>query len=197
MIILLESPLSFKKYLKFVKQFNQDVFCPCCGRLTRKHGKYEKTVHSKHQSFRIPIMRRRCPDCNKTFSLMPCFTLPWGRFMNHIYEFFGRWTLKGVPISQLTDKLTTSSVSVVSLKTLYRWKHRFYDFWEKWWIDQRRQWASEFQEGEGVLPFYRRGINSWEEIQILISFFFGGNGSIPCKGRLFSLINLRQSFLHR
>ncbi|MDV2686860.1 DUF6431 domain-containing protein [Alkalihalophilus lindianensis] len=170
------------------------MFCPCCGRQTRKHGKYEKTIYFKHQSFRIPIMRRRCPDCNKTFSLMPFFTFPWGRFANHIYEFLGRWLMEGVPISRLAKWLTTSSISVVSLKTLYRWKQRFQGLWGIWWINQRKKWTSEYQEGDGLLPFYRKGMTSSEEIQFLLSFFFGRNGSIPCKGRLFSEINLRQPF---
>lgn len=195
--ILLECPLTIKKYIKFVEAFDEEVFCPCCGRRTRKHGKYEKTIHFKHQSFRIPIMRRRCPDCNKTFSLMPCFTFPWGRFANHIYEFLGRWLLEGTPVCQLAEWLTTSSVSVVSLKTLYRWKHRLLEIFGKWWMDQRKKWASEFQEGEGVLSFYRQGIRSDEEIQLLLSFFFGENASVPCKGRLFSMINIRQPFVHR
>lgn len=194
MPILLECPLTFKKYMKFIEVFDEEVFCPCCGRLTRKHGKYEKTIHSKHQSFRIPIMRRRCPDCNKTFSLIPCFTFPWGRFANHIYEFLGRWLMEGVPISRLAEWLTTSSVSVVSLKTLYRWKQRFQDLWGKLWIDQRKKWTTEFQEGEEFLSFYRKGMSSNEEIQLLLSFFFGGIASVPCKGRLFSMINLRQPF---
>ncbi|WP_412734015.1 transposase [Heyndrickxia coagulans] len=153
-------------------------------------------MHFKHRSFRIPIMRRRCPDCRKTFSLMPCFTSPWARFANHIYEFLGRWLMEGVPIGQLAQRLTTPSVSEVSLKTLYRWKHRFLEFWGKWWIDQRKKWASEFQEGESFLSLYREGIRSDEEIQLLLSFFFAEIGSVPSKGRLFSTINLRQPFYH-
>jgi hypothetical protein len=192
MPILLECPSTFKKYKKFIETFDEDIFCPCCRRITRRHGKYEKTVHFKHQSFRIPIMRRRCPDCNKTFSLMPCFSLSWGRFANHIYEFLGRWLMVGVPISQLAEWLTTSSVSVVSLKTLYRWKKRFFDFWGKWWISQRKQWAVEFQEADGLLSLYRQGMSSNQEIHFLLSFYFGEKESVPSRGRLFSMINLRQ-----
>lgn len=192
MPILLECPLTIKKYMKFIDSFNEEIFCPCCGRLTRKHGKYEKTIHFKHQSSRIPIMRRRCPDCNKTFSLMPCFTFPWGRFANHIYEFLGRWLMEGVPINRLAELLTTSSVSVVSLKTLYRWKLRIMGFLGKWWIDQRKRWVIEFQGGDGLLSLYRKGINSSEELQLLLSFYFDGIDSVPCKGRIVSRINLRQ-----
>lgn len=194
MSILLECPLTFKKYMKFIETFDEDVFCPCCGRLTRRHGQYDKTIHFKHQSFRIPIMRRRCPDCNKTFTLMPCFTFPWGRFANHIYEFLGRWLMEGVPVFRLSDWLTTSSVSVISLKTLYRWKHQFQDFWGSWWIEQRKRLVFDFQEGDGVLSVYRGGMSSNEELQLLLTFFFGKNTQVPCKGRLFSMLNLRQPF---
>ncbi|WP_345774247.1 DUF6431 domain-containing protein [Cytobacillus sp. S13-E01] len=196
MTIILKCPIAINKYKRFVKTFNEEVFCPCCGRKTRKHGKYKKTIHFKHQSFRIPIMRRRCPDCNKTFSLMPCFAIPWGRFAIHIYEFLGRWLISGIPISQLAELLTTSSVSVVSLKTLYRWKRRFQELWGNWWIDQRKKWIAEFDGEEGVLPLYREGISSSQEIQLLLSFFFN-DGAIPCKGRLLSMINLRQPIFYR
>ncbi len=91
---------------------------------------------------------------------MPCFTFPWGRFANHIYEFLGRWLMEGVPINRLAELLTTSSVSVVSLKTLYRWRLRIMGFLEKWWIDQRTRWVFEFQGGDGLLSLYREGINS-------------------------------------
>lgn len=185
MPILLDCPLTIKKYIRFVETYNENTFCTCCGRLTRKHGKYEKTVHFKHQSFRIPIMRRRCPDCRKTFSLIPCFSLSRARFANHIYEFFVRWLLAGVPISQLAEWLTTSSVSVVSLKTLYRWKKHFFDFLEKWWISQRKEWTLKFQEGDGLLSLYRKGMSSNQEIHLLLSFYFGEKESVPGRGRLF------------
>lgn len=192
MPILLECPLTFKKYMKFIETFDEIIYCPCCGRITRRHGKYEKWVHFKHQSFRIPIMRRRCPDCNKTFSLMPCFSLSWARFANHIYEFFVRWSMAGIPISQLAEWLTTSSVSVISLKTLYRWKKRFFDLMGNWWISQRKEWAEKFQEADGLLSLYRNGMNSNQEIHFLLSFYFGKNESVPRRGRLFSMIYLRQ-----
>lgn len=196
MSILLECPLTFKKYMKFIETFDEDIHCPSCGRVTRKHGKYEKTIHYKHESFRIPILRRRCPDCNKTFTLMPCFTFPWGRFANHIYEFLVSWSLEGTPIGAMAEWLTTSAVSVVSLKTLYRWKKRFMDLWGKWWINQRRQMALEFQEGDRLLAVYRQVINSKQEIHFLLTLYFEENGSIPRRGRLFSIINLRQPFTH-
>ncbi|MBD8071281.1 hypothetical protein [Bacillus sp. PS06] len=102
--------------------------------------------------------------------------------------------MEGVPVFRLSDWLTTSSVSVISLKTLYRWKHQFQDFWGSWWIEQRKRLVFDFQEGDGVLSVYRGGMSSNEELQLLLTFFFGKNTQVPCKGRLFSMLNLRQPF---
>jgi hypothetical protein len=101
---------------------------------------------------------------------------------------------EGGSIWQLAEWLTTSSVSVISLKTLYRWKKCFFNLWGKWWINQRRELVEECQEGDGLLSFYRQEMNSTQKIHLLLYFYFGGNESIPCKGRLFSMINLRQPF---
>lgn len=196
MSILLECPPTFKKYMKFIETFDEKVNCPCCGRATRKHGKYEKTVHFKHGSYRIPILRRRCPDCNKTFTLMPCFTFPWGRFANHIYEFLLRWLVEKIPISVMAEWLTTTAVSVISLKSLYRWKKRFLHLLGEWWINQRKLLASKYQGDDGVFLMYRQGISYKQELHLLLTFYFEESGSIPFKGRLFSIINLRQAIAH-
>lgn len=193
MPILLDCPPTFKKYMKFIETFNMDISCPCCGRVTRKHGKYEKTIHFKHQSYRISILRRRCPDCNKTFSLMPSFSIPWGRFGNHLYEVFVRWILEGIPVHRLAEWVTTASVSVVSHKTLYRWKRRFEDFIVSWLVDQRKRLAAEFAEGDGVLSLYRQGLSTKEELQLLLAFYFYEVGSsVPGIGRVLSVLNVRQ-----
>lgn len=104
--------------------------------------------------------------------------------------------MDGMPISRLAEWLTTSSVSVISLKTLYRWKQRFRGLWGKWWIHQRKKWATDLQEGDGILSFYRQGMSSNEEIHLLLAYFFDHDRSIPRKGKLFSMINLRQPFGH-
>ncbi|WP_345938778.1 DUF6431 domain-containing protein [Sporolactobacillus vineae] len=190
MIIVLECPLTIKKYIQFVAAYRQDVPCPCCGQNTRRHGKYERTVHTHRRSFQIPIMRRRCAGCRKTLSLIPCFLAPWARFINPIYECFGRALISGIPIFKLPERLTTEGVSVVSLRTLYRWKNRLRKWLSLWWINQRHIWAMENQEGDSLLSLYREGINSYEEIQGLLAFAF--RGDIPRRGRLLSLLHLRR-----
>ena len=187
MPILLDCPRSIKKYMKFIEIFNEDISCPCCGRVTRKHGKYERTINFKHQSYRIPILRRRCPDCDKTFSLLPSFSIPWGRFGNHLYELFVRWILEGKSVLRLAEQVTTAIVSVVSHKTLYRWKRRFMHFMMSWLIAQRKRMAHEYTDGEGILTFFRQGMNTKEELHLLLAFCFSEvDSQTPGIGRLMS-----------
>jgi hypothetical protein len=189
MSILLECSLSINGYIKEIESYDIEVSCPCCGRKMWKHGKYKRTVHFKKRSYVIPILRRRCPTCSKTYSLIPCFIIPWARFANHIRELMGRWLLAGVPLARLQENLSTFATSIVSLKTLYRWKAKLKAVFEQWMMDQRNR---IILSGEGeMLSLYRLGISTAQECEFFLSLFFGGTTHIPGKGRLFSVINIR------
>nr|WP_194269188.1 DUF6431 domain-containing protein [Anaerobacillus isosaccharinicus]QOY36586.1 hypothetical protein AWH56_002585 [Anaerobacillus isosaccharinicus] len=75
MIILLDSPRSIKKYNDSINKYDVELRCPCCGRRMKKHGKYKRWVHMKHQSSIIFVLRRRCGSCDRTFSLLLVFLL--------------------------------------------------------------------------------------------------------------------------
>lgn len=192
MTIIRKCLFTIKDYLKFVENNVAHGSCPCCGRRLRKHGKFNRTVHFRQRSYEIPILRRRCPDCRKTFSLKPCFIVPWGRFANHIFEFLLRWISSGTSTTSLAHLLTTHTVSFVSLKTLYRWKAKYFRLFFKWREGVRRMLVESFHEGDGFLTLYRRGMNSEEEIRFLLHFYFTGE-SIPRIGRIFSAIFFRQT----
>lgn len=53
----------------------------CCyqGRMNH-HGFYERNAISFNGIHRIPIHRYICPVCNKTFSLLPSFLLPYYQY---------------------------------------------------------------------------------------------------------------------
>lgn len=193
MPIILEYFIPIKRYIATIESIELEVLCPCCGRRTRKHGKYKRTVHFKTKSHEIPIMRRRCPDCKKTFSLIPCFIVPWGRFSNHIIEFLLRWVFFGIPLTLLPERLSTDEVSVISKKTVYRWKAKFFSRFLNWWKAERKRIAEHYQDGDGLLALYREGIGSADEFLLLVSFYFGEDPSIPKPGNLFSAIHFRQT----
>ncbi|EIJ78460.1 hypothetical protein PB1_01920 [Bacillus methanolicus PB1] len=125
--------------------------------------------------------------------MIPCFIVPWGRFANHIIEFLLRWIFSGLPLVLLPERLSTEEVSVVSQKTLYRWKAKYFARFLKWWKNERKRMAEYYQDGDGLLALYRKGIGSAEEFLILVSSFFGEDRSIPGPGKLFSSIHFRQS----
>lgn len=169
--ILLKCSLSINRYIKEIRRFDEDVACPCCGRRMRVHGEYPRTIVFKRRNYTIPVLRRRCPRCDMTFSLVPCFMIPLMRFANHIREFVGRWLLKGRPLAHLPDRLVLRGISIVSLRTLYRWKAWWRERWDPWFVKQRTLLASELEEGDGILALYREGMNSEQEREALITFF--------------------------
>jgi hypothetical protein len=62
-----------------------------------------------------------------------------------------------------------------------------------WLVDQRKRFAAEFAEGDGVLSLYRQGLSTKEELQFLLALYFSEAGSsVPGIGRLLSGMNVRQ-----
>lgn len=190
MPIVVRFPLFIKSYIQEIRSFNVDILCPSCGRRLRKHGSYERTVIWKRKGYEIPILRRRCPRCDVTYSLLPCFITPFMRFANHIREFLGRWLLVGEPLAKLPERLSTEAVSVVSLRSLYRWKSRLQSRFADWWKEQRTAAATSPELLDALLECYRQGMNSEQERHMLFSLFFRGEG-IPRRGELLSKINLK------
>lgn len=188
MSILLKCTYSIKRYIEEIHHFNEDVNCPQCQRKSRKHGHYKRNVIFKRVTYRIPVLRRRCPHCNITFSLLPFFVIPWNSFSNTLREFCGRLFFQRVPITHFPDYFSWNNAPVVSLRTLFRWKARFLTHWKSWKVNQRSRLAREYELGEGLLPLYRKGMNTEQERNLLLSASLADK--LPRKGRLLSAMNL-------
>lgn len=168
-----------------------DLVCPDCGKKAKKHGKYQRWVHTKHQSCQIFVLRRRCGSCDQTFSLLPIFLTPWARFSNTFREFIGRWLLTGVPLTQIKKRLSQSKIPIVSLRTLRRWKGKLKTKFDFWIVEQRQRFANDSQYNDGLLEVFRKGINLIQECEFYLSVLYGGIHHIPTKGRLFTALNIR------
>ena len=168
-----------------------NVPCPTCNRRLRKHARSKRQVVWKRQIHSIPIQRMRCPSCDVTFSLIPFFIKPWERFANHIREFMVRWLLMGLPLSQLPFKLSTPEVSILSIRTLRRWKASLWSRWKQWYFQQRTDLSIREDLGPGLLPLYRTGFNSEQERNWILSSFLGIKEKFPSIGHVLSVLNLR------
>ncbi|WP_429776215.1 DUF6431 domain-containing protein [Brevibacillus agri] len=192
MKILLDCSIRIKKYLTQLHSHEAEVVCPTCQKRMRKHGSYSRQVVYKSRTYLIPVQRRCCRGCKITLSLLPCFLIPWARFANHIREFMGRWLFQGIPLACLPERLTTTQTSILSLRTLYRWKGTLKKKFQDWWVKQRAELAHQFEEEEGLLDLYRNGMNTEQELRLLFSLFLGEERAMR-KGHLFSRMNLRLS----
>ena len=69
--------------------------CHFEGRLHR-HGFYERNAITPYEVLRIVILRVKCPSCNKTFSLIPSFLIPYRQYtFEHIFLCLSCYYTKG------------------------------------------------------------------------------------------------------
>lgn len=113
---------SCKSYLRLYENCSPDVkiCCEDCDSLLHKHGRYLRSVTTKHEIVQIPIYRQYCPVCRKTVSLLPDFLVPWARYAVWVREAAITRKQKGFSWRQAAES-TTASIVRFSRRTLKRW----------------------------------------------------------------------------
>ncbi len=53
-----------------------------CGYLSKlhRHGFYTRNAITRFSTYRVVILRVKCPSCNKTYSLLPSFLIPYRQY---------------------------------------------------------------------------------------------------------------------
>ncbi len=117
-----------RKYSKLGKNnsFKRLYHCECCGYRgsLHRHGFYYRNIILFNFYSRIPILRYKCPNknCNKTYSLLPDFVIPY-----HQYSFGA--ILFCLYLSYVKKKSSSSIQKflkdVVSRQLIHQYKIRF------------------------------------------------------------------------
>jgi transposase-like protein len=119
-------------YYRELNQYIENIFvdikemqfhCPQCGRLLWKHGKYERNaVTGQLTVILIWIFRLYCPECKKTFSLIPSFLKPRYSILMSVFEeiIFSKVILHKTYV-EITQTFSERILGGISLKTLYRY----------------------------------------------------------------------------
>lgn len=193
MTILLEYRFSINRYCKEITTVTLDIPCPCCHLRLRRHTTNSKTrdVVTKTRVHRIPIIRFRCPKCDKTYSLIPSFVAPYNAYANYIREFIGRWLLSGIPMVRILQCLCAiSDFPIVSLRSLYRWKRRWWRLFESWYLDTRSRMATAYESSRVLLDLYIHGMDSNQERSLVFSYYLNTSTLLPRAGKLLHAYNL-------
>jgi hypothetical protein len=200
MTILLEYRSSINRYCKEITASAMDIPCPCCNRRLRRHSNKSKTrdVVTKIKIYRIPIIRLRCPKCDKTFSLIPSFIAPYNSYANYIRELIGRWLLSGVSLVHLLQCLCAiRDIPIVSLRSLYRWKRQWWRRFDSWFLSTRSRMAADYEFSRVLLDLYRHGMDSKQERSLVFDYFLGTHVPLPRVGNLLSAFNLHVPLAER
>ncbi len=125
MPILLPNYRELNQYIEniFSNIKEMQFYCPICGRLLWKHGKYARNaVTDQLTVILICIFRLYCPECRKTFSLIPSFLKPRYSIQMSVFEnvIFSKVMLRKTYV-EITHMLSSRILGCISLKTIYRY----------------------------------------------------------------------------
>lgn len=96
--------------------------CPDCNGKLYKHGRYYRLVITRKAITRIPIYRRFCPSCGKTFSLLPDFLYPYYVHSGWILQ--KAWILryiKAKSYNSIQTVISSNETGGISFNTIKRW----------------------------------------------------------------------------
>lgn len=130
MVIVLPLLVAIKEYLREHGDRPPDmgILCPCCGRRLRRHGRYFRQVVLGTVLYQVPVYRRLCPRCRKTFSLCPCFLRPYSQFGLSVHEAAARLLIQERSPNHIADRLCQGpQAGGVSARTILRWQRRWRD----------------------------------------------------------------------
>jgi transposase-like protein len=80
--------------------------CPNCLQCTRtphRHSKYERTVITLDEHFRISIFRFRCSDCRYVHSVIPAFLEPYQRLSLDVQEDLVDAIVQGATLEAISE----------------------------------------------------------------------------------------------
>lgn len=127
MPIVLPLAHSVQGYLRRYGQVGPDLPLRCGHCDTQplhRHGCYWRGVVCRRQIYRIPIYRWKCPECGRTVSVLPDFLKPHARFLSLLREKAVWRRLAGWQWERIALAVSSTAVSLVSVRTLLRWFQR-------------------------------------------------------------------------
>ena len=134
MVIVLPLLVAIKEYLAKYgdKSPDMEIVCPRCGRRLRRHGRYFRSVVLGAVLYRVPVYRRFCPCCRRTFSLGDppqvgaCFLRPHSQFALPVHEAAARLLVSGKSPDGIAERLCQGpETGGVSGRTVLRWQKRW------------------------------------------------------------------------
>lgn len=127
MFIVVDAANVVKAYLKRIEDGLPEAERPrSCGRCPSKrrphrHGQFWRTVFTRMQRWTIPVLRFRCPDCNKTLSLPPDFVEPHHQTAVDVKEEVIRQSCEQRCLAEIAEEPLSATGGSYAEKTLWRW----------------------------------------------------------------------------
>jgi hypothetical protein len=106
-----------------IPEENRPLECKDCGssRKPHRHGKFERSLFTLTDTLLIFIYRFLCPDCKRSFSLIPSFVEPHHQAAVEVKEEVVRSGAEGKSLEEIAASSDTYAGGAYAVKTLWRW----------------------------------------------------------------------------
>ena len=123
--------INITKGIHLEEKFIQHMYgCKCCGYsgMLHRHGHYDRNVITMHCHFIISIQRFICPCCNKTYSNLPSFLIPYFIYSYDVVIFCLKHMFSvQISITEISSTLRELNCqSFISVQSILFFKKRFY-----------------------------------------------------------------------
>jgi len=166
MFIVVDAANVVKAYLKRIEEGLPEAERPrrCVRCLSRRrphrHGMFWRTVFTRMQRWTVPVLRFRCPDCNKTMSLPPDFVESHHQTAVDVKEEMIRQRCENRSLTEIAEETLSATGGSYAEKTLWRWLRT----WENRLARQEaRLWSRLLRRGlDEPLPRERKSV--WDAL---------------------------------
>jgi hypothetical protein len=92
---------SVKAYTdRFLHFLDNLLVCPRCQGKCKRHGWRERKARTREETVILRVLRIFCPYCHRTFTILPDFLKPYGRYIQDVRQEAILAQLAGVPAEQ-------------------------------------------------------------------------------------------------
>ena len=91
--------------ISLINWWNAQPRCINCGKKYTRHSFYSRGMFTKLGLIDISIQRARCKTCNVTHAILPCFIIPYSRFLSKIKGAAIKGHAEGLSAEKIADQL--------------------------------------------------------------------------------------------
>lgn len=165
MLIVLDWTTDVKTYLSLCAQGlpeeQRPDRCRHCSseRIPHRHGKFLRWLFTLDEAMQIPVFRFLCPDCRKSFCVLPGFVETYHQSAVEVKETVTERVAEGRSLTEIAEESKDFAGGHYAEKTLWRWLKRWQ---ERLYTHEEQLWSNIIRGMDEPLP--RERTSRWRAL---------------------------------